>query len=58
MANQRKKTKVHLGGYYEKALKEDLKRLAKEKGISLSALVEEILEDGLKAYKRRRGDGS
>lgn len=58
MPNQRKKGKVFVAGYYHKALKEELQRLAKEKKISVSRLVEELLESGLKDYKRRRGDGA
>jgi hypothetical protein len=54
MPNQRKKSKVHLGGYYEKVLKEELATLAKAKGTTVSKLVEQILEDAVADYKRRK----
>lgn len=61
MPNQRKTSKVHLGGYYERELKDELRKLAKARGISLSEFVEELLHAGVKNYRRRlrRGvDGS
>jgi hypothetical protein len=54
MPNQRKKTKVHLGGYYERELKDELKRIAKARGIKTSVLVEELLQAGVEDYKRRK----
>lgn len=47
MANQRKKTKVHIGGYYEKELKEELSRTAKAKGLSVSRVVEQLIKTNL-----------
>ncbi len=57
MPNQRKKSKVHLGGWYEKALRDDIRRLAKERGITLSQFVEQLLEAGVADYKRRQKSG-
>lgn len=51
MPNQRKKTKALLGGYFEKPLIAELKRIAKNRGITVSALVEEILLDGVRDYE-------
>lgn len=47
MANQRKKSKVHIGGYFEKSLKTELQRRADDRGISVGALINEILEDAV-----------
>jgi len=47
MANQRKKTKVHIGGYFEKSLKVQLKQTADDRGISFSALINELLENAV-----------
>lgn len=55
MPNQRKASKVHLGGYYEKELKDELKKLAKDRGITMSELVDELLREGVKNYRRLRG---
>lgn len=57
MPNQRKKGKVHLGGYFDKRLIEELNALAKERRIPRSQLVDEILQDALKRYERRRAPG-
>ena len=57
MANQRKKSKVHLGGWYEKGLRDECRRLAKEKGITLSKLLEQLIEAGVADYKRRQKSG-
>lgn len=43
MANQRKKTKVHVGGYYEMELKAELVRSAKARGLTVTQLLERIL---------------
>jgi len=54
MPNQRKKSKVHLGGYYERQLKDELVRLARQRKISISLLVEEMLRAGVEDYQRRK----
>ena len=46
MANQRKKTKVHVGGYYEKELKEGFVKAAKANGFStVSQALEKLIRN-------------
>lgn len=42
MANQRKKTKAHVGAYCEKELKDELVRIAKARGVTVSQILENL----------------
>jgi len=50
--NQRKPTKSHLGGYFDKSLVAALQAEADARGIDRSQLVAEILEAAVAQYKR------
>lgn len=45
MANQRKKGKVFVGGYYERELKDELVKTAKAKGTTVSQLLEKLIRN-------------
>lgn len=45
MANQRKKTKVHVGGYYERELKDELVKSSRSLGIPMSQLLEKLIRN-------------
>jgi hypothetical protein len=51
--NQRKPTKVHLGGYFEASLKARLKQQAEARGVDMSVLLEEILTAAVEAYEKK-----
>lgn len=43
MANQRKKSKVHVGGYYERELKDQLVKRAQAEDVSVTRVLERII---------------
>jgi hypothetical protein len=54
MPNQRSENKRPVRGWFPKKLKEDLASAAKDRNIPESALLEEFVRLGLKAYKKKR----
>src|SRR6267142_3602715 len=55
MANQRKATKVHIGGYFEESLRGQIRLIARARRITVSALIEELLIACVDQYKKSRG---
>src|SRR2546423_10246180 len=53
MSNQRKASKVHLGAYVERSLRERIVRIAKARGMTVTDLLVEILQAELARYYGR-----